>query len=213
MLRRPSPELLGDAEQRIAGHHSGSISITAADKTKIHGDGNWALTGSIVGIKNLMRSRPATAPQLMQRPVSAATASCRQRWMLHLGQAAQLLGDAEQRIAGHHQAPLITAADAERSGGDGNPAPTGSIVGIKNSDAITASYSTTADATTGVGSYSIVPAAVDASPAKLLNYSVTLNNGSLGITRLRFRSLAADKATKIHGDGNPAPTSIASSKK
>ena len=105
------------------------------------------------------------------------------------------------------QAPLsITAADKTKIYGDGNPALTGSIVGIKNSDAITASYSTTADATTGVGSYSIVPAAVDASTAQAAQLTpVTLNNGSLGITQAPLSITAADK-TKIYGDGNPALT-------
>ena len=35
---------------------------------------------------------------------------------------------------------------------------------------------------------------------KLLNYSVTLNNGSLGITQAPLSIIAADK-TKIYGDG------------
>ena len=135
----------------------------------------------------------------MQRPVSAATASCRQRWDASPAKLLNYSVTLNNGSLGITQAPLsITAADKTKIYGDGNPALTGSIVGIKNSDAITASYSTTADATTGVGSYSIVPAAVDASTAKLLNYSVTLNNGSLGITQAPLSITAAGK-TKICG--------------
>ena len=46
---------------------------------------------------------------------------------------------------------------------------------------------------------------MDASPAKLLNYSVTLNNGSLGITQAPLSITAADKG-KVYGAANPTLT-------
>ena len=56
-------------------------------------------------------------------------------------------------------APLtVTAANATRAFGDPNPAFTGIITGIKNGDNITATYSTTATATSPVGTYPITPA-------------------------------------------------------
>src|SRR5205085_10939319 len=64
---------------------------------------------------------------------------------------------------------------------DANPALTGSIVGLKNGDGITASYSTGATTASAVGPYAIVPAAVDSSPATLGNYDVTLVNGTLTV--------------------------------
>ena len=54
---------------------------------------------------------------------------------------------------------------------------TGTITGVKNTDVITASYSTTADATSPAGTYPITPTP-DASPA-LSNYAITLINGTL----------------------------------
>ncbi len=97
------------------------------------------------------------------------------------------------------KAPLtITAADKSRTYGDVNPALTGTISGIKNGDAITASYSTSASAGSPVGGYAIVPAAVDASPAKLGNYDVTLNNGTLTVGQ-RLLTVTANNRSKTYG--------------
>ena len=75
-------------------------------------------------------------------------------------------------------APLIIQAnDASAPVGGPFPAFTGTITGLKNTDVITASYSTTADSTSPAGQYPIIPAA-DPSPA-LGNYAVTLINGTL----------------------------------
>ena len=48
--------------------------------------------------------------------------------------------------------------------GQANPSFTGSIVGLKNSDGITASYATAATVSSPVGTYAIVPTAVNSSP-------------------------------------------------
>src|SRR6185312_11840482 len=70
-------------------------------------------------------------------------------------------------------APLtVTADNATRAFGAPNPTFTGTIVGIKNGDNITATYSTTATATSPVGTYPIIPALVDPTN-KLPNYTVT----------------------------------------
>ena len=77
-------------------------------------------------------------------------------------------------------APLvIQAADATRLAGDPNPVFTGTIIGLKNNDVVTASYSTTADQTSPAGTYPIVPTP-DPSPA-LSNYAITLGNGTLTV--------------------------------
>src|SRR5205823_15045166 len=81
-------------------------------------------------------------------------------------------------------APLtITAANASRVYGVANPTFSGTVMGIKNSDAITASYSTGAGPTSPVATYAIVPAAVDSTPGTLGNYSVTLFNGTLTVSQ------------------------------
>ena len=92
-------------------------------------------------------------------------------------------------------APLtIQANNASRPYGSANPVFSGTIVGLKNEDAITASYCTTATSSSPVGNYPIVPAAVDSVPGKLSNYVVTLINGTLRVMPVSLNTayLAAD---------------------
>ncbi|HET7456053.1 MAG TPA: MBG domain-containing protein [Gemmatimonadaceae bacterium] len=96
----------------------------------------------------------------------------------------------------------ITAANATRLYGDANPTLSGTIAGIKNGDGITATYSTSANNASPVGNYAIVPAAVDASPAKLANYAVTLTNGTLSVTKAPL-TVTVNNKTKIQGDALP----------
>src|SRR5437660_5847671 len=84
--------------------------------------------------------------------------------------------------------------------GDANPSFTGAISGVQNGDAVTLSFSTGADATSGVGSYAIVPHA-NGTDAVLANYDVQPTNGSLSVTKRALVISAADK-TKVYGDAN-----------
>src|SRR6185312_12705895 len=77
-------------------------------------------------------------------------------------------------------APLtVAAANATRAYGDPNPLFTGTITGIQNGDNITATYSTSATATSPVGSYVIVPTLSDNGTGALASYTVTSTNGTL----------------------------------
>jgi MBG domain-containing protein len=102
-------------------------------------------------------------------------------------------------------APLmVTPANANRLYGSANPAFTGAIVGLKNSDAITASYGTTATQSSNVGSYDITATLSD--PAnKLSNYTVTLNKGTLTINPAPL-TIKADNKTKFLNASNPPLT-------
>ena len=80
-------------------------------------------------------------------------------------------------------APLtVTVADASREYGDANPPLTGSVTGVKNTDGITASYTTAATQTSAVGEYAIT-ATVNDPNNKLANYTVTNTPGTLTITK------------------------------
>jgi hypothetical protein len=76
----------------------------------------------------------------------------------------------------------VTASNATRAYGLGNPAFIGAIVGLQNYDNITADYTSPATVTSSVGNYPILPVLSDPN-GRLTNYTVTLNNGSLTITR------------------------------
>src|SRR5207248_10928058 len=71
----------------------------------------------------------------------------------------------------------VKADDASRLYGAANPNFTGTITGIQNGDAITASYTSAADAASAVGSYAIVPTLSDGGSSKLSNYNVTITSG------------------------------------
>jgi hypothetical protein len=100
-------------------------------------------------------------------------------------------------------APLsVAAADNSRLYGDPNPAFTGALFGLKNGDNITASFSSTADATSPVGTYSIVPTLADPT-GKLANYVVSSTNGTLTILQAPLTIQANDASGTA---GEPFPT-------
>src|SRR5436305_5455331 len=88
--------------------------------------------------------------------------------------------------------------------GDANPTFTGQISGVQNGDAVTLSFTSIADATTGIGDYAIVPHA-NGTDAVLANYNVQPTNGTLTITKRALTIAAADKS-KVYGDANPTFT-------
>ncbi len=78
------------------------------------------------------------------------------------------------------QRPLtVTAQSVTRQYGVANPTFTGTITGIANSDAITATYASTATISSPVGTYAIVPTLAGAT---LSNYTQTVTNGTLTVT-------------------------------
>ena len=90
-----------------------------------------------------------------------------------------------------------TASNATRAFGAANPAFTGTITGAANGDTFTENFSTTATATSDVGSYPIVPAVTGTNVA---NYTVTPVNGTLTVT-------AATTTTALVAPGSATPGS------
>src|SRR5436305_5533786 len=88
--------------------------------------------------------------------------------------------------------------------GDANPTFTGQISGVQNGDAVTLSFTSIAEATTGIGDYDIVPDH-NCTDAVLANYNVQPTNGTLTITKRALTIAAADKS-KVYGDANPTFT-------
>lgn len=81
------------------------------------------------------------------------------------------------------QRPLtVTAQSVSRQYSDSNPTFTGLLQGVVAGDGITASYGTAATASSGIGTYDIVPTLNDPN-GKLSNYKVTTNNGTLTVTQ------------------------------
>ncbi|HEY3771306.1 MAG TPA: MBG domain-containing protein [Candidatus Angelobacter sp.] len=101
-------------------------------------------------------------------------------------------------------APLTVAINnATRVYGNANPAFSGTISGLQNGDAITASY-TSVGVTSPVGTFPITPVFSDPG-AKLGNYTVTITGGNLVITRAPL-AVTAVGGTRTYGAANPAIT-------
>jgi len=103
-------------------------------------------------------------------------------------------------------APLtVTASAASRVFGAANPTFTGTITGLVNADAITATYASSANATTPAGTYgpstaeAITPTLVDPG-SRLGNYTVTSTKGTLNITGSTVQTVSfVDPGTQVYG--------------
>jgi hypothetical protein len=73
----------------------------------------------------------------------------------------------------------VSASNATRTFGVANPAFSGTVTGAVGSDSFSESFTTTATASSNVGSYPIVPAVTG---AQLANYTVSIVNGTLTVT-------------------------------
>jgi len=98
----------------------------------------------------------------------------------------------------------VTANSATRAYGAANPELTGSIAGLQDGDDITASYATSANESSSVGNYPIRVALNDPG-ARLSNYTVTTNEGTLTISPSPL-AITADNQARLYGAPNPPLT-------
>src|SRR5713101_5440803 len=180
------------------------LSVVVDAKTKVYGDSNPTLTGTLAGVKN--------GDNITASYSTTATAAS----PVGLYDILATLNDPDNKLGNYSvtntpaklsitPASLsVTPADASRVYGDPNPVFTGTITGIKNNDNITANYSTTATLASSVGAYNIT-ATLNDPDSKLGNYTVTPNNGKVTITQALL-AVVVDAKTKVYGDANPALT-------
>jgi len=103
------------------------------------------------------------------------------------------------------KAPLtVTASDATRRYGEANPVFQGTLTGLRNGDAIQATYDTSASPTSAVGNY-LITAGLDDPDLKLRNYNVTRQPGMLKITPAPL-SVTTQDVSRWVGYPNPAFT-------
>jgi hypothetical protein len=158
-----------------------ALTVTADDKSRAYGAANPTLTGNLTGVQN---GDNITASYSTVADASSPIGSYA---------IVPVLSDADNKLTNYSMAIIngaltvspaaltVTADNQSRVYGSANPTLTGTVIGVQNSDGITASYSTVADATSPVGTYSIVPALNDPN-SRLTNYNVTINNGTLTIS-------------------------------
>jgi 6-phosphogluconolactonase (cycloisomerase 2 family) len=183
-----------------------ALVVTANNAARLYGDPNPTFTGTIAGIKNgdnitAIYTTPATpASPVGTYPIIPSLSDN------GTGALANYTVTANNGSLTVSPAPLaVTANNATRAFGAPNPVFTGTIVGIKNNDNITATYSTPATQNSPAGTYPIIPAVSDNGTGALANYSVTLNNGTLTVTTAVI-TVTANNASRFYGDPNPVFT-------
>jgi hypothetical protein len=96
-------------------------------------------------------------------------------------------------------APLtVLANNATRGYGAPNPALSGTVTGAMGSDSFSESFSTTANGTSNVGSYPIVPGV---SGPQIANYSVNVVNGSLTVVGTATTTTLGAPGSASYGAG------------
>ena len=154
------------------------LTVTANNASKIYGAALPTLTASYTGFVN-----GDTSASLTTQPTLGTTATAASPVGTYAITASGAVdGDYSITYANGTltvtQAPLtITANNATKVYGQANPALTGTISGLVNGDTDIATYTTTATASSGVGTYAITPSLSDS------NYNITFNNGTLTVTQ------------------------------
>jgi HSP20 family molecular chaperone IbpA len=180
------------------------LTIKANDESREYGETNPTFSGSIVsGLKN--------GDALSVTASSSATAASDVGTYdivpeLSGAKASNYDVTAQNGTLTVTPAPLSAEANnASRKYGEANPTFTGTLTGVKNGDAITASYSSAATQASDWGTYSIVTSLNDPN-SKLANYQTpVLTNGTLTVTKAPL-TIKADDASRFFGDPNPAFT-------
>ncbi len=182
------------------------LSVTADDQVKTYGNANPAFTVSYSGFRN-----GDTESVLDTAPTASSTADALSSVGTYAITATGGLDNnySFSYVAGTltiNQATLtVTADDQSRMYGEANPVFTVSYSGFRNGDTESVLdtapiASSTADATSSVGTYAITAAGgVDN------NYTFTYTAGTLTITQA-FLVVTADDKSKTYGDANPVFT-------
>ncbi|MEN7538760.1 MBG domain-containing protein [Aurantiacibacter flavus] len=191
-----------------------TVTYTAAAASRSYGDANGTFSGTyeasgavngedITGLTTGTASWTSTADQTTGVGNYAITGGgISSNSANYTVKAAQAAGNANA-LTITKRAITVTADDLSRSYGEANPAltykvATGSLV---NGDTLSGALATDATATSDVDTYVIDASALEAGG----NYDLTVNNGTLTITK-RAITVTADDLSRIYGDANPELT-------
>ncbi|WP_020476098.1 MBG domain-containing protein [Zavarzinella formosa] len=193
------------------------LTVTAANKTKVYGDANPALTTTITGFKNGETLATSGVTGAAGASTSATTAS-------HVGDYT-ITASAGSLAAANYDFPTladglltvskaaltITADDKTKVYGASLPTLTASYGGFVNGDtsaSLSSSPSLTTTATSG-SSVAGGPYSITASGAASSDYTISYVSGSLTVTKVSLTVTAADKS-KAYGASVPSLTYTAS---
>ncbi len=181
-----------------------TLTVTAANATRTYGATNPVFSASAVGAVNgdtftYTETTPATNTSSVGTypiiPVAVGT---------NLADYNVVYNNGTLTVS---QATLtVTAGDSSRTYGATNPTFTATEVGAVNGDTFTYTETTTAIASSPVGTYPIVPVATG---TNLADYTVVYNNGTLTVSKATLTVTAVD-ANRVYGAQNPTFSAAAS---
>lgn len=181
------------------------LTVTPASFTRYYGTPNPTLTGTVAsvqsgdGITVTYSTTALTASPPGDFPITATLSDPNNK----LSNYTVTLNSATLTV---NKAPLsVTAANNARQVGTANPPLTGTIIGVKLNDNITASYTTTATPQSPEGLYPIVPVVSDPD-GKLVYYNLVVTNGTLTVGNTPVLTVTAGNATRSYGTPNPTLT-------
>lgn len=155
--------------------------VTAMNAGRFYGDANPQFTGTVTGLI------PGDTITVTYSSIADASSSVGNYQIVptlndpdnHLGRYNVVVNNGTLSVA---PAPLsIVADDLSRASGQPNPTFTGTVTGVKNGEAISATFASAASASSQAGTYDIVPTLQDGS-GKISNYAVTISHGTLTVT-------------------------------
>ena len=190
-----------------------TITVTAADQSRIYGNANPNSGTFTIGGLGLVNGDSLTSTVSVS---STATASSNVgSYALTPSSATFSTGSASNYAITYADGVLsvtprtitVTAADQSRIYGNANPnSGTFTIggLGLVNGDSLdaTVSVSSTATASSNVGTYALTPSSATFSTGSASNYAITYADGALAITP-RAITLTPDTQSRIYGDANP----------
>jgi autotransporter-associated beta strand protein len=186
------------------------ITVTAADKSRIYGDSNPALTYAVATDNGTTRglyssdTLTGTLATTAVNTTNVGTVSITQGTLANSNYAITFTNGT---LTIGKATLTVTADNKSKTYGDANPSLTYTITGYKNSETSSVltgapTISTAAGTGSNVGSYTITSAANNLAAT---NYQFSYVNGSLTISTRPITVTAADKS-RIYGDSNPALT-------
>ncbi len=194
-----------DVQQSLTVNQA-SLTVTADDQSKAYGEANPSLTLTYSGFQN-----GDDASSLTTEPTASATADANSDVGTYAITASG--GAADNYLFSYTDGTLtvdkatltVTAEDQTKTYGDANPSLTLTYSGFVNSEDATIlttepAAGTTADASSGVGTYTIT-----ASGGVADNYSFSYTDGTLTVDKATL-TVTADDQTKTYGEVNPSLT-------
>ena len=186
------------------------LTVTAEDKSRSYGGANPTFTASYSGFVNGESSSVLTGTAALTTTATAGSSVGNYPISASAGtlSAANYTFSFSNGTLTVTPVPLVVSADNKsRSYGAANPVLTASYNGFVNGDTTTvlsgsASLSTSAGPSSGLGTYPITASAGSLSAA---NYTFSFANGSLTVSPALL-TVSADNKTRIYGAANPALT-------